>query len=298
MESFWEKSFHRLEGGRCVFYGKFFAMHTFMDMVICDVDERRGEYLMNEIVECVDAWEDVANRFDHESDLSCLNAWLTACGGIDDDSEPLDDLPSADTLSRDISPELAWILKEALGYYDSTEGWFDIAVMTPHYNTGSIRNLSLLQGSPEEQALDMIRLSRGGIPLMLDLGGFAKGFALDRCVDLLRREGAHNALLNFGNSSVFAMGNHPFGEGWKVGRLAIPGEQEVCLHNEALTTSGNKPGFVAHILNPNTRERVTGRGLLSVVTKSAAEGEALSTAAFAADNDARLRILQGVRKWF
>ncbi|MGB8516294.1 MAG: FAD:protein FMN transferase, partial [Gallionella sp.] len=51
--------------------------------------------------------------------------------------------------------------------------------------------------------------------VQIDLGGYAKGYALDRAVALLKQRGIHNALINIGGN-IMAMGKH--GErDWRVG---------------------------------------------------------------------------------
>ncbi len=59
----------------------------------------------------------------------------------------------------------------------------------------------------------------------------SKGYALETIKSILNECVIENALINMGNSSVLALGNHPVGTGWKV--------NNILLHNECLTTSGN-----------------------------------------------------------
>ena len=58
----------------------------------------------------------------------------------------------------------------------------------------------------------------------------------------------------------------------------------ITLHDEALTTSGNDSPTRCHIVNPLTGRMVTGMRQVAVVPPTAALGEALSTALFAADS--------------
>jgi len=50
----------------------------------------------------------------------------------------------------------------------------------------------------------------------LDLGGIAKGYALDRAAALLRENGVTAALLHGGTSSVVAIGSPPDAAAWRV----------------------------------------------------------------------------------
>ena len=111
----------------------------------------------------------------------------------------------------------------------------------------------------------------------VNLSGFLKGYALDQMRPILENHGIADALLNFGNSSVMALGSqHNDGKGWMVENLN--GEQFI-LNDECLTTSGNETPERRHIINPLTHEYVEGQRMVSVVTKNAAEGEVRSTVA-------------------
>jgi thiamine biosynthesis lipoprotein len=129
--------------------------------------------------------------------------------------------------------------------------------------------------------------------LEINLGAVGKGYALDRAAELLRdRWGIGSALLHAGGSSVFALG-HPPGEpqGWQI-RLRHPWEVgqslgTVWLRDRGLGTSavtfqhfeynGRKLG---HLLDPRTGWPAEAAASASVTAPTAAEADAMSTAAF------------------
>jgi thiamine biosynthesis lipoprotein len=125
----------------------------------------------------------------------------------------------------------------------------------------------------------------------LDLGGIAKGYAVDRATALLRESGVHQALVHGGWSTVCALGRSPEGEAWRVGirhpRDASRRVAAVGLADAALSTSGSYERFFAidgtvysHLLDPRTGRPAQGMLSASVVTSTALEGDALSTACF------------------
>src|SRR6185503_2597665 len=59
-----------------------------------------------------------------------------------------------------------------------------------------------------------IRFKRRGVEL--DLGGYGKGYAIERAIDILRENGVTSALLHGGTSSIFALGAPPLEAGWKI----------------------------------------------------------------------------------
>lgn len=88
-----------------------------------------------------------------------------------------------------------------------------------------------------------VRLLRPGC---IDLGGIAKGFAVDRAVAAMRGAGAERGLVNAGGD-VFGFGPKP----WPVA-VVHPGTRqpvvEAELHNEALATSAlHADGFGDHL---------------------------------------------------
>jgi thiamine biosynthesis lipoprotein len=82
--------------------------------------------------------------------------------------------------------------------------------------------------------------------MKLDLGGVAKGYALDRMLPLLERHGIESALLNFGQSSTWAVGAPAGSAGW---RLLVRGPEGrfaglITLRDQALSVSGSQGHWV------------------------------------------------------
>src|SRR4029453_7660485 len=85
-----------------------------------------------------------------------------------------------------------------------------------------------------------IRFDRPGVEL--DLGGIAKGYAVDRVVAHLRSEHVAAALVSAGGSTIFALGAPPGQAGWKID-VQDPTDAEavalsVRLADRALSVSG------------------------------------------------------------
>jgi thiamine biosynthesis lipoprotein len=95
----------------------------------------------------------------------------------------------------------------------------------------------------------------------LDLGGYAKGYALDQAAKILRDQGIKNALVNIGGN-IIALGSHG-DKPWRVGiqhpRLAKPIATLELLDGWAIGTSGDYQRYFkkngvryCHILDPRT----------------------------------------------
>lgn len=124
----------------------------------------------------------------------------------------------------------------------------------------------------------------------IDLSAIAKGYAVDRVVELLQREfGVIDCLVDIGGE-VRALGDGPFGDGWRVG-LYLPADAPsietpmLHLRDTSLATSGAyfKAG---HILDPDTGQAVKHDLLsVSVIHPSNTIADALATALYVMGSD-------------
>jgi FAD:protein FMN transferase len=174
------------------------------------------------------------------------------------------------------------LLREALTVRLQSGGAFDIDVGG---HMDALRTGAATQQRPaaddvgielDERACT-VRFARADISL--DLGGIAKGHAIDRAVAVLREYGVRSALLHGGTSSVAAIGAPPGSAGWRVALARVPGAPQVVLCDSTLSVSwpGAPSGESAHIVDPRTG-RVAGSVIVGVVGKSARLGDAWSTA--------------------
>jgi thiamine biosynthesis lipoprotein len=110
----------------------------------------------------------------------------------------------------------------------------------------------------------------------LDLGGYAKGYALDRAAAILKQQGIRNALVNIGGN-VLALGTH--GErAWRVGiqHPRKPGPLAILeLHDgEAIGTSGDYQRYFeldgrrySHLIDPHSGYPVQGVQAVTILTR-------------------------------
>lgn len=238
-------------------------------------------------LDLIDELEDQMTIYREHSEISRINA-------------------AAATTSVAVEAELFDLFERCLTWTRETEGAFDIAMGSVikawgfHKRQGRVptareRSLSMARSGSRHIVLNReartIKLRRDG--LELNLGAVGKGYALDRAAERLRKDwGVRSALLHGGGSSVYAIG-HPPGEerGWPI-RLRHPIEPEqslgiVWLADRGLGTSaatfqsfehsGKKLG---HLLDPRTGWPASAVMNASVLATTAAEADALSTAAF------------------
>lgn len=115
----------------------------------------------------------------------------------------------------------------------------------------------------------------------LDLGGYAKGYALDRAAAILKQQGIRNALINIGGN-VLALGAHG-SRAWRVGiqHPRHPGPIATLeLHDgEAIGTSGDYQRYFeldgkryCHLIDPRTGHPVQGVEAVTILTHGAHAG--------------------------
>ena len=116
--------------------------------------------------------------------------------------------------------------------------------------------------------------------LRLDLGGIAKGYALDQLPALLEDWGIEAALLHSGESSVMPFGLPPGKQAWDVA-LRHPENDtvltSVSLANQTISGSGSHIRG-KHIIDPRTGKPAAVRPAAWAFAPAAAVSDALSTA--------------------
>jgi thiamine biosynthesis lipoprotein len=226
-------------------------------MAFCNLTEEDGKTLTEAVRKEIQRLEKMLNRFDPSGEIAIVNQ-------------------KAGKEKVPVTNELFRIIQSCLDYNRRTHGYFDITIHSFNRYKNGIRGII-----PDEKS-DAVFFAHPDI--QLDLGGFGKGYALDKCKTIVENHHCHDALLSFGNSSVLALGNHPLGEGWKVS-LENNSSQSTSLYNECLTTSGNNHREKRHIISPISGKFIEQQRSISLKTSSGAWGEALSTAIFAALED-------------
>jgi thiamine biosynthesis lipoprotein len=128
-----------------------------------------------------------------------------------------------------------------------------------------------------------VRFVRKGVEM--DPGGIGKGYAVDRMVDVLKKEKIKIALVSASGSSIYALGAPPGESGWKIGIRDPKDEmktvQDLVLKDESLSTSGNYEKFFeadgkiyAHIMDPRTGFPAPGMLSVSIVAPRTIDSEA------------------------
>lgn len=148
---------------------------------------------------------------------------------------------------------------------------------------------ALLDAAPSmaDLVIDGNRVSSRNPAVQLDLGGYAKGYALDRAAGILRANGVANALINIGGN-VMALGKKG-DQPWRIGiqhpRAPAPLATLPLYDGEAVGTSGDYQRYFeldgeryAHLLDPRTGQPARGTQSLTILITPRAGAGTLSDA--------------------
>lgn len=200
------------------------------------------------------------------------------------------------------SPELAGMLRDAQHLSQTGGGLFDpslgAAVELWGFHSDAFEParpdpaaLAALKAAPPrigEVVIENGRVSSRNPAVKIDLGGYAKGYALDRAAALLKERGIQNALINIGGN-IMALGSKG-GQPWRVG-IQHPRQSGVLAtmplyDGEAIGTSGDYQRYFelegvryAHILDPRTLAPSHGTQALTVLATPRPRGGVLSDVA-------------------
>jgi len=238
----------------------FFAMDT--PLSVKYISHKKDKILEKKII-------DFINNFDNENSFYKANSYLGK----------LNNLESGEVLK--IPHYFCDLLKISKEFLIKTEYKFNIAYKSPK----EFRNFDNLKIDCKNNTIKMIK--KGAI---FDTGGIAKGLAIDKTGELLKKYGINNFMVNYGGD-ILICGQKPSGS-WKTG-IKDPIKQNTLLkiidiNNKdcySIATSGDYERYIvrdgkklSHIINPKTGKSVEGAHSITIIAKKAVVADTLATA--------------------
>lgn len=233
--------------------------------------------------------------------LSELNAEMALPASSGSDLSSLNDAPA--NAPVEVPRDLFSAIETALEMSEITGGAFDptIGAVTSAWRPDGGDKFRL--PSDDELAHAMSTVGRDGVVLTgpntitktrrgvrIDLGGFGKGYASSRVLQILRTRGASSALVDMGGN-IALIGGRPDGENWRIGiqePSAVHGTSlaVLSLSGQCVITAGLDERWweldgvrYSHIYDPTTGRPITGDlRSVTVVCEDPMMGDALSTA--------------------
>lgn len=262
----------------------FFSMGCRGTSVLCSDSHDQNRKIQNDLLALLGRTEKAASFYDPESELNRLPRGRC--------------LPVSDDLFR--------LLLLSRQMHEKTQGAFDITLGTVKAlfdrarRGGSAPSAAEMQGAFDAAGMEKIEIRDGCVEILdtavrLDLSGIAKGYGVDRAVEMARAYGAKGGLVNLGGDlRVFGSQEDAAGAGWEIEiQDPRPGKRtlgRVALRDSAIATSGDygrsteaAGRILGHIFRPRAPEasRADGLASVTVATGSCAVADALATAVFA-----------------
>lgn len=261
---------------------------TIVEITITDQDKSRQQInkAIAKAFSEIKRIEDLVSRFKSGSDIGRINSF--------GHENPVK-----------VTPETIKLIEQSVEFSRLTDGAFDITVY-PLIEVWGIEDNGKQQIPPTSQlnqAKDLVGyqnikvikeeqsvfLTKPG--MSLDLGGIAKGYAVDKAIETLRGAGIKNALVNAGGD-IYALGGKNTNEKWQVA-LQHPRRKDssltvLRLEDQACATSGDYQRYIeikgerfSHIINPQSGYPCQDvPASVTVLAKDCLTADALATSVF------------------
>jgi len=256
-------------------------MGTAVSVELQHADAAQGRALIARVMDEMKRIDALMSTYKPDSELSRVNA-------------------TAANSPVPVSSELFRLIQKALSYSALTGGAFDITYASAgylyDYRAGKRPDQASLKAALPAINYRFVRLDekhgtvsfrRAGV--RVDLGGIAKGYAVDRCIAILQQAGVRNALVSAGGDTrvIGRRTDHPWNVGIRDPRKRDGIVSVIPLEDAAISTSGDYERFFEengvryhHILDPASGDSARALHSASIIGEHAIDTDALSTSVF------------------
>lgn len=275
-------------------------MGTMARMVLYAEDQLQAQKVASAAFDRIEELEEKLSDYREESELNQL------CREVVD-------------RPRAVSPELFFVLEESQRFSRLSDGAFDITigpVVRLWREARRSRRLPEAARLAEARAavgwrnieLDpryrTVTLKRPGI--RLDLGGIAKGYAVDQALEVATAQKIHSVLVELGGD-IRVGGAPPGANGWKIDVESPESESptslcSVHLRDMAISTSGDTQQFLesggdrySHITDPASGMGLNGAASVTVIAREGISADALATALSVMPVEEGLRLVESIK---
>lgn len=270
---------------------RFYAFGTEIDVSLFGVDKETAD----STVEALEASFQLTNELWHAWEPSLLmdiNAAIAAGESI-----AVDDKVAAVILhAKQLAEDSGHLFNPAAGHLFSLWGFgsSDWAVSRPPPQQADIDQWLSAPPTMSDITIENGELRSQNTQVKLGFGGFAKGYAVDAAIDVLRAKGIENAIVNMGGD-LRAIGSHGQ-RPWIIG-VRHPRHEGVLasmavLDDESVFSSGDYERFFEyegkrypHIFDPRTGYPADFAMSVTVIDSNASKADAAATALFVAGED-------------
>ena len=268
-------------------------MGTYVSIIVY-ADKNCGNEIIESAYKKIEELERIASNYDENSEVCRLNQQ----GYLDEASD-----------------ELLEMIDLSIEYYKITDGSFDITVepLLKLWSEGLWKESEEVQAEKISEALmlvgsDKINIENRKIKFDLDemsitLGGIAKGYIIDKAMDVIQEAGVENALINAGGDIV-SIGTKGDGEMWNIS-LENPDNTDESIASfsfagKAVATSGNYYRYFDpkkefhHIIDPKTGFSADKCISVTVIAETCTEADTLATSIFVMGSQDGLKLIESL----
>jgi len=269
-------------------------MDTVVEVTLVDTDSTHARTLADEVFAIFARVEAEMSRYQESSTVSTLNA------------------RAGQAAWTPISPGLEAVLRESLRIAELSNGAFDPTLAEVNRlwsfdEGGRLPEPAALAAAVSHAGWRLLQVDSGRARLTragcgVDLGGIAKGYAVDAGADLLVSRGVSGAIVNAGGD-MRLIGHRPDGGPWRIG-VQHPRDPDGLLEviratDCAVVSSGDYERYFMvdgvryhHIIDPHSGFPAMGCQGVTVVAERAMTADGLATAAFVLGPEAGLDLLR------
>lgn len=227
-------------------------------------------------------------------------------------------------------PDLIEMLKKARDFYDLSGGKFDITIgnllsVWHEYRTAGIDlntegkpapvpSYEELSAAMQHSGWDAVEINEADSTVFItdpevsiDVGGIAKGFAVEKIAQKLASEGAVHGAVNAGGNTR-TLGQKYNGQAWRIGIQNPEGDGSLLVVQQegacSFVTSGDYERFYIgedgnsyhHIVDSSTLYPADFFRSVSILTPDSADADALSTALFTMSYEDGMKLIADYRQ--
>jgi thiamine biosynthesis lipoprotein len=262
-------------------------MGTFARVVVIAKDKKTAQKCAKNAFEEIDKVDNLMSAYSENSEISLVNK-------------------EAFQKEIPVSEYTFEVLQRSIEFGKLTDGAFDITLGPL---IALFRKEKETQIASTQEEIDQAKLKVGYEKLILneknktvkfsidgmklDLGGIAKGYAIDKALEAIKKSGALGAMVDIGGD-VRCFGQPSNGkENWLVGIQNPDLEENITssivltlkIYEGAITTSGDYQQFVtidgkrqSHIIDRQTGSGAEGPSSVTIITDNATDADVLATA--------------------
>ena len=268
-------------------------MGTFVTITVHHPDKEAASDAVEAAFSEISRIEDLLSSYKEDSEVSRLNR---------------------DKYLESYSSDFMANIEKSIYYGVKSQGSFDITVQ-PILDL-YIESFSALKRPPTDEEIkeELKKVDYNKIDFELNkiiigedqkitLGGIAKGYSVDKAIDVLKKKGILHALVNAGGD-MRAIGNKYGSSKWSIA-LANPRDKEdyitiIELADKAIVTSGdyeryfNENKSFHHIVDPRTGYSATELMSVTIVADNAFDADAISTSVFVLGKEKGLELIESL----